>query len=108
MDFIYILRCADDTLYVGHTEDLASREQTHNEGKGAKYTATRRPVRMAYAEQHPSAASAIARERQLKRWSREKKEALIRDDRNALDWLSHRSSKATTVFTWRDFLSRRS
>ena len=34
MPFIYILRCADDTLYVGHTEDLASREQTHNDGRG--------------------------------------------------------------------------
>ena len=54
MPFTYILRCADNTLYVGHTEDLASREQTHNEGKGAKYTATRRPVRMIYAEEHAS------------------------------------------------------
>jgi putative endonuclease len=104
MSFTYILRCADDTLYVGHTEDLASREDTHNEGRGAVYTANRRPVRMVYAEQHPSAASAIARERQLKRWSREKKEALIRDDRNALDWLSHRKSTATTALTWRDLL----
>ena len=108
MSFTYILRCADDTLYVGHTEDLASRVETHNEGRGAVYTATRRPVRMVYAEQHPSAASAIAREHQLKRWSRDKKEALIRDDRTALDWLSHRSSKAETAFTWRDLLNRRS
>jgi putative endonuclease len=50
MAFTYILRCADDTLYVGHTENLASRERTHNDGKGAKYTAARRPVRMVYAE----------------------------------------------------------
>lgn len=106
MAFTYILRCADDTLYVGHTEDLASREKAHNEGRGAVYTATRRPVRMVYAEQHPSAASAIAREHQLKRWSREKKEALIRDDRIALDWLSHRSSKAMPAFTWHDLLKR--
>ena len=103
-----MVRCADDTLYVGHTEDLASREQTHNDGKGAKYTAARRPVRMVYAEEHSSVANAIARERQLKRWSREKKEALIRDDRTALDWLSHRPSKATTAVTWRDLLNRRS
>jgi len=61
---------------------------------------------MVYAEQHPSAASAIARECQLKRWSREKKEALIRDDRTALDWLSHRSSKAVAAFSWRDLLNR--
>ena len=106
MFFTYIARCADDTLYVGHTEDLASREQTHNDGKGAKYTAPRRPVRIVYAEEHASVESAIARERQLKRWSREKKEALIRDDRTALDWLSHRSSHATTTFTWRDLLNQ--
>lgn len=99
MPFTYILRCADDTLYVGQTEDLASREQTHNDGRGAVYTAKRRPVRIAYAEEHASIEKAIARERQLKRWSREKKEALIRGDRNALDWLSHRSPKAVTAFT---------
>jgi predicted GIY-YIG superfamily endonuclease len=58
--------------------------------------------------EHASIAGAIARERQLKRWSRDKKEALIRDDRTALDWLSHRSSTATTAFTWRDLLTRRS
>jgi predicted GIY-YIG superfamily endonuclease len=108
MAFTYILRCADDTLYVGHTEDLSSREVTHNEGRGAVYTSRRRPVRMVYAEQHPSVAIAIARERQLKRWSREKKEALVRGDRSALDWLSHRSPKAVTAFTWRDLLNRRS
>lgn len=107
MPFTYILRCADDTLYVGHTGDLASREQTHNEGKGAAYTAARRPVRMVYAEEHTTAASAIAREHQLKRWTREKKKALIRDDRTALDWLSHRKSKAPTAFTWRDLLNHR-
>ena len=108
MPFTYIVRCADNTLYVGHTEDLASREQIHNDGKGAKYTAARRPVHMVYAEEHPSTVNAIAREHQLKRWSREKKEALIRDDRTALDWLSHRPSNATTAVTWRDLLNRRS
>ena len=69
MAFTYILRCADETLYVGHTENLAARERTHNDGNGAKYTAARRPVRIVYAEEHSSARSAIARERQLKRWS---------------------------------------
>ena len=62
MAFTYILRCADDTFYVGQTENLASRERTHNDGQGAKYTAARRPVRMVYAEEHSSAQSAIARE----------------------------------------------
>ena len=101
MPFTYILRCADNTLYVGHTEDLASREQIHNEGKGAKHTATRRPVSMIYAEEHASAAGAIARERQLKRWSIKKKEALILDDRTALRSLGRRSTKLRTPFSWR-------
>ena len=105
MPFTYILRCADDTLYVGHTEDLASREQTHNEGKGAKYTADRRPVRMVYAEEHASAESAIAREHQLKRWSHKKKEALILADRAALRLLGRRSTKSITAFAWRDLLN---
>jgi putative endonuclease len=69
MPFTYILRCADDTLYVGHTEDLALREVTHNEGRGAAHTAARRPVRIVYAEAYNSVERAIARERQLKRWS---------------------------------------
>jgi putative endonuclease len=84
MAFIYILQCADATFYVGHTENLALREQTHNEGKGSRYTAARRPVRMVYAEEHASAGSAIARERQLKGWTHKKKEALIRGDRPTL------------------------
>jgi putative endonuclease len=102
MPFTYIVRCADDSLYVGHTDDLALREQVHNDGKGSKHTAARRPVRMLYAEEHASVESAIARERQLKRWSRKKKEALIGGDRKALDWLSHRSPNSMAASTWRD------
>lgn len=108
MSFTYILRCADETLYVGHTEDLASREQTHNDGKGAKYTASRRPVRMIYAEEHASVESAIARERQLKRWTAKKKEALIRGDRPALRSLGRRLMKSNGEVTWRDLLAHRS
>ena len=107
MPFTYILRCADDTLYVGHTEDLASRERTHNDGKGAKYTAARRPVRMVYAEEHASATSAIAREHQLKGWSEKKKEALVRGDRIALRSMGRRPTKSMAAFTWRDLLHRR-
>ena len=99
MAFTYILRCADDTLYVGHTENLASRERTHNDGKGAKYTAARRPVRMVYAEEHFSTEGAIAREHQLKRWSHKKKEALILDDRAALRTLGRRSTKSMAETT---------
>ena len=72
MPFVYLLRCADGSLYVGHTEDLASRENAHNDGHAAAYTAKRPPVRLAYAEEHASMRGAIARERQLKGWTAEK------------------------------------
>lgn len=107
MSFTYILRCADGSLYVGHTEDLASREQIHNEGRGSKYTARRTPVCMVYAEQHPSIASAVAREHQLKRWTHKKKEALIIGDRPALKSLGRRPTKPNPAVTWRDLLTRR-
>ena len=107
MPFIYIVRCADDTLYVGHTEDLASRERTHNDGRGAVYTGARRPVHMVYAEEHASIASALVRERQLKRWSTKKKEALVLDDRAALKSLDRRTTKSMTAFSWQDLLNRK-
>jgi predicted GIY-YIG superfamily endonuclease len=66
---VYILRCADNILYIGHTEDLSSREWAHNDGTAARYTATRRPVRIIHVEEYASIARAIARERQLKRWT---------------------------------------
>ena len=97
MAFTYVLRCADGTLYVGHTENLASRERTHNDGKGAKYTAARRPVRMVYAEEHHSVESAIARESQLKRWTNKKKEALVLGDLRALRVLGRRSTNSRAV-----------
>ena len=84
MPRVYILRCADGTLYVGHTEDLAARTALHNAGHGARYTAARRPVRMVYSEEHDSPQSAVKRERQLKGWTVRKKEALIAGDVAAL------------------------
>ena len=77
MPFVYILRCADGSFYVGTTHDLYRRLTQHQSGVGAGYTATRRPVEMVYAEEHSTIRSAKDRELQLKRWSRLKKEALI-------------------------------
>jgi putative endonuclease len=75
--FTYILRCADGTLYTGSTNDVVARERVHNEGRGAKYTAGRRPVRVVYSETHESRSAAQKREAQLKGWTRQEKEALI-------------------------------
>jgi putative endonuclease len=74
---VYILRCADDTLYVGSTTNVDARERVHNAGRGAKYTAGRRPVRVVYSEAHESRSSAQKREYQLKRLSRTAKESII-------------------------------
>ena len=76
--YVYILRCADGSYYVGHTNDLDSRVRTHNDGRGATWTRCRRPVRLVYTEPSASQASAMAREKQLKRWSAAKKRASSR------------------------------
>ena len=60
MFWVYILRCADGTLYVGHTTDILRREQAHNEGRGGRHTASRRTVRMVYTERHITLESACA------------------------------------------------
>ena len=79
MHFVYIVRCADGTLYTGYTRDLARRERAHNTpgGRGARYTAGRRPVRLVHFERFRSIGAALRREYELKRLTRSKKEALI-------------------------------
>ena len=74
---VYILRCADDSLYVGYTFDLELRMVHHNEGRGSRFTALRRPVELIHTERHETLASALERERQLKHWTRAKKLALV-------------------------------
>jgi len=77
MHFVYIVRCADGTLYTGYARDPKARVDVHNSGRGARYTSGRRPVRLVYAERCESAGDALRRERALKRWSRTRKERLI-------------------------------
>ena len=78
MHFIYIVRCADGTLYTGYARDPKARVEKHNRGSGAKYTSGRRPVRLVYSEKFQSVGDALRREMALKRRSRAQKEALIR------------------------------
>ena len=80
MHFVYILRCADNALYVGETNNPDLRLARHQEGTASCFTARRRPVTLVYVEGLPDRPSALARERQLKRWTRAKKEALIAQD----------------------------
>ena len=77
MYYCYLLRCADDTLYTGVTTDLARRLEEHNDGRGARYTASRRPVRLVWKEEHSNRSSAQRREAEIKRKSRRQKKMLI-------------------------------
>ena len=88
--YVYILRCADNSLYVGSAQDPDARLKAHNDGRGAAYTFKNRPVHLVYSEVLDSEAEAVKRERQLKRWSREKKEALVAGDLVRLHQLSKR------------------
>lgn len=78
-NYVYILRCADGSLYTGWTTDLSARVRAHNgEGKaGAKYTRSRRPVVLAYFEEYEDSGSAKRRECAIKKMTRAEKEALV-------------------------------
>jgi len=75
--FTYILECADGTLYVGWTTDLERRLRAHNAGQGGRYTRGRRPVRLAYFEEHSTRQEARQREAVLRRLPRTKKLRLV-------------------------------
>lgn len=79
MWYVYILRCADNSLYTGITTSISRRLNEHNNcnKKAAKYTRVRRPVNLAYAEQQLNRQEASRREYQLKKYSKEKKELLV-------------------------------
>ena len=79
MNYTYILRCQDDTLYTGWTTDLEKRVETHNLGKGAKYTRTRLPVELVYYEAFSSKEEAMSREWHIKQLSRKDKLRLIQE-----------------------------
>ena len=75
--YIYILRCADGTLYTGMTDDVARRVQVHNSGKGAKYTRGRTPVEVVYSEECETYSDALKREYAIKQLTRQQKLQLI-------------------------------
>jgi putative endonuclease len=75
--FVYIVRCADNTLYTGYAVDPHARIEKHNAGRGARYTAGRRPVALVYSERFRTKSRALKRECELKRWPRAKKESIL-------------------------------
>lgn len=76
MPFVYMVRCADGSLYTGWALDVAARVRAHNAGRGARYTRARRPVTLVYSEPWPTRAEAMRRERALKKLPRARKLAL--------------------------------
>lgn len=76
-NYTYIIRCKDNSLYVGWTNNLEKRMKAHNDGKGAKYTKSRRPVELVYYEVFATKQEAMSREYHLKRLSHKEKEKLI-------------------------------
>ena len=77
MNYVYILRCADGSLYTGWTNDLKKRVKTHNAGKRAKYTKTRLPVELVYYEEYEEKGEALSRELSIKKLKKTAKEKLI-------------------------------
>ena len=80
--FTYILRCSDDSLYTGYPTALAKRLQTHNAGKGAKYTKARLPVEMVYHEEYATKEEAMRREAAIKKVTRKQKREVIKNQTN--------------------------
>lgn len=76
--YIYIVRCKDASLYTGYTTDIEARIAKHNEGKGAKYTKVRRPVKLLYQETFETKSAALKREYAIKQLSRKDKLQLIK------------------------------
>jgi putative endonuclease len=88
MAFVYVLRCADGSYYVGSTRDLERRLWEHNEGLGAAYTRRRCPVELVWHCEYEHVGEAFAWEKRIQNWSRAKREALIRGDFDALPRLA--------------------
>ena len=78
MNYTYILRCKDNTLYTGWTNNLEKRLEAHNAGKGAKYTKARLPVELVYYEQFETKEEAMKREYAIKQMTRTQKEKLMK------------------------------
>ena len=78
--WVYILRCADDSYYTGHTDNLERRIGEHQDGLCNSYTAGRLPVELVFSQECSTREEALAAEQQIKGWSRKKKEAMMRGD----------------------------
>ena len=92
MWYVYILKCSDDSFYTGHTNNLSERLERHNSRRGSSHIASRLPAYLIWYEECEHETDAIKREKQIKKWSRAKKLALIDGDMQKLKSLSKSKS----------------
>lgn len=95
--YVYMLLCADGSIYTGHTDNLELRLSGHRAREYSGYTASRLPIRLIFQAQFPTRDEAFAQERRIKRWSRRKKIALARGDWDELRRLSSTSEVAPPI-----------
>ncbi len=96
--YVYILECADGSYYTGHTEDLEVRLAQHKQRSIKCYTSTRLPVKLVFCEELPTRDEAFGAERQIKGWSRRKKQALIEGNwDNLVQYSKNRSKNSPTL-----------
>ena len=88
--YVYILKCRDGSYYTGSTTNLEMRVWEHQNGKGANYTRKRVPVELVYYEEYEHIDEAFYREKQIQKWSKKKKDALIKGDFDNLSKLSRK------------------
>lgn len=81
--FVYIVECADGSYYTGYTTNIQRRLNEHNYSftRGAKYTRSRRPVKLVHSEEHPTRSQALKREHAIKKLSRKKKQIIINESK---------------------------
>jgi len=91
--YVYILKCRDNSYYVGHTDNIENRVSQHHVGKADGYTATRLPIRIMFVHEFTTRGEAIDMEQRIKGWSRKKKEALIAGNYELLPALSKKVFK---------------
>jgi predicted GIY-YIG superfamily endonuclease len=94
--WVDLLECSDGSFYVGHTDNLEIRIASHQDGTYCGYTSSRRPVTLIYSETYDTRDEAFHRERQIKGWSRRKKQALARQDWQTLRSLAKTAHPSTS------------
>lgn len=78
MWFVYIIECVDGSYYIGSTNNVKKRFKDHLEGRGARYTKSHKPLKLVYSEKFATKTQALKREAELKKWSRKRKEFLVK------------------------------